>query len=167
MISGIHDDLSAVLEDFNPWWKEPGVRKALAWPVRRSPHRRLLDQLRRLDDRRAQVLLGPRQVGKTTLLKQLADDLLDLGWPAANLTYFDFEDFRLTREVSPDEIAGVRPVGTDPGRPRILLLDEVHHFPRWDRWLKYAVDNQVGRIVATDSAASLLREAGRESGQSR
>ena len=26
-----------------------------------------------------------------------------------------------------------------------LLLDEVRHFPRWDRWLKFAVDNQVGR----------------------
>lgn len=160
-------DLSPILEDLNPWWKEPGARKALAWPMRRSPHARLLDQLVRPGDWRAQVLLGPRQVGKTTLLKQLADDLLDRGWPARNLTYFDFEDFRLKREVRPEEIAGLRPAGADPGRPQVFLLDELHHVPRWDRWLKHAVDNRLGRIVATDSAASLLREAGRESGLGR
>jgi uncharacterized protein len=159
-------DLAPILDDLNPWWREPRARKALAWPVRRAVHGRLL-RLLRSDDRRAQVLLGPRQVGKTTLLKQLADDLLDLGWPPHDLTYFDFEDFRLRREVNPEEIAELRPPGTDPGRPRILLLDELHHVPRWDRWLKHAVDNRIGRIVATDSAASLMREAGRESGLGR
>lgn len=164
---GIPIDFSSVLEDLNPWWKEPGSRRALAWPVRRSVHGRLLEQLVRSDDRRAQVLLGPRQVGKTTLLKQLADDLLDGGWPPSNVTYFDFEDFRLKRQVEPEEIAELRPTGVDASRPQILLLDELHRVPRWDRWLKHAVDHQIARIVATDSAASLLREAGRESGLGR
>lgn len=113
------------------------------------------------------MLLGPRQVGKTTLLKQLADDLLDRGWPARNLTYFDLEDFRLKREVHPEEIADLRPPGADPDLPHVFLLDELQHVPRWDRWLKYAVDNRLGRIVATGSAASLLREGGRESGLGR
>jgi predicted AAA+ superfamily ATPase len=157
-------DLSPVLEDLNPWWREPGTRKALRWPVRRGVHQRLLDQVTRLEDWRAQVLLGPRTVGKTTLLKQLADDLLDGRWPARNLTYFDFEDDRLTREVGPEEIALLRPPGASPALPQVFLLDELCKVPRWDRWLKRAVDNQVGRIVATDSAASLLRE---ESGQGR
>jgi len=160
-------DIAPVLEDLNPWWKEPGARGARAWPVRRSAHARLLEQLVRPDERRAQVLLGPRQVGKTTLLRQLVDDLLDRGFPARNLTYFDFEDFRLKRRVEPEEIGHLRPAGTDPDRPWVLLLDELHHVPRWDRWLKHAVDNGLGRIVATDSAASLLREGGRESGLGR
>lgn len=166
-MSRISIALSPILEDLNPWWREPGHRKVPGWPVRRGVHQRLLDQLLRLDDRRAQVLLGPRQVGKTTLLKQLADALLDRRWPARNLTYFDFEDFRLPRPVEPEEIAGLRPSGADPNHPQILLLDEVHHLPRWDRWLKYAVDNEVARIVVTDSAASLLREGGLESGYGR
>lgn len=164
---GIPVDLSSIAEDLNPWWREPGARRALAWPVRRSAHERLLDQLIRPGERRAQVLLGPRQVGKTTLLKQLADDLLDRGWPSRNLTYFDFEDFRLKRKVPPEEIADLRPPGAIRDQPHVFLLDELHHVPRWDRWLKYAVDNQIGRIVGTDSAASLLREGGRESGLGR
>jgi hypothetical protein len=164
---GIPSDLSPILEDLNPWWREPGARKALDLPVRRGVHSRLLAQLLRVEDRRAQVVMGPRQVGKTTLLKQLSDDLLDRGWPARNLTYFDFEDFRLRREVDPEEIADLRPPGADSTRPQVFLLDEVHRVARWDRWLKYAVDNQLGRFVVTDSAASLLREAGRESGLGR
>ena len=160
-------DLSPIAEDLNPWWREPGARRALAWPTRRAPHGRLLEQIVRPGERRAQVLLGPRQVGKTTLLKQLADDLLDRGWPARNLTYFDFEDFRLKRTVNPEEIAELRPSSGDRERPHVFLLDELHHVPRWDRWLKYAVDNQIGRIVGTDSAASLLREGGWESGLGR
>ncbi len=110
------------------------------------------------------MLLGPRTVGKTTLLKQIADDLLDRRWPAKNLTYFDFEDDRLRREVRSEEIALLRPPGANPELPQVFLLDELRQVPRWDRWLKRAVDNRVGRIVATDSAASLLRE---ESGQGR
>jgi hypothetical protein len=29
-------------------------------------------------------------IGKTVLLFQLVDDLLEAGWPPQNLTYFDF-----------------------------------------------------------------------------
>lgn len=111
--------------------------------------------------------MGPRQVGKSTLLRQVVDDLLDRGWPAANLTYFDFSDDRITTAVAAQEIVEVEPEGLDPDVPRILLLDEIAGVPRWDRWLKQAVDRRVGRIVATDSAASIVREAGRESGPGR
>ncbi len=47
------------------------------------------------------------------------------------------------------------------------MLDEIRFAPNWDRWLKQAVDASVGRIVATDSAASILRAGTRESGQGR
>ncbi len=113
------------------------------------------------------VVLGPRQVGKTVLLMQTADDLLDRGMPAHNLTYFDFSDDRVTRPVAAREIAEVHPVGLIEEQPRVLLLDEVRLAPNWARWLKQAVDRGDGRIVVTDSAASLLRQEGRESGQGR
>jgi hypothetical protein len=121
----------------------------------------------RLDDRRAQLLLGPRQVGKTVLLLQVADDLLAAGWPGTNLTYFDFSDDRLTEPVTAREVVDARPVGTVPEHPRVFLFDEIRLAPNWDRWLKQAVDHGGHRIVATDSAASVLRDGSRESGQGR
>ena len=159
--------LSELLQDQNPWWRDGQLRRARGYPVRRDLQSQILSQVLRLDDRRAMVLLGPRQVGKTILLLQLADDLLDQGWPPRNLTYFDFTDDRLTEEVTARGVAELQPVGFDPEHPRVLLLDEIRSAPNWDRWLKQAVDHRVGKIVATDSAAGLLRHESRESGLGR
>lgn len=160
-------DLRAILEDHNPWWREPSLRAARAYPIRRRLQREISTRASNLGDRRAAVVLGPRQVGKTVLLMQTADDLLDRGWPPRNLTYFDFSDDRVTEPVTAREVAEVLPVGWAEDHPRALLLDEVRLAPSWARWLKQAVDRGNDRIVVTDSAASLLRDAGRESGQGR
>jgi hypothetical protein len=162
-------DLNAIVEDQNPWWREPTRRTAGRFPVRRDLQGVLLEHVLDLEDRRATVVLGPRQVGKTTLVLQTADDLLDRGWPPHNLTYFDFSDDRILQPVTARQVVDAHPVGFDGEQPRALLLDEIHLAPSWPSWLKQAVDRGGGRdrIVVTDSAASLLREAGRESGQGR
>ncbi|HVT58776.1 MAG TPA: ATP-binding protein [Thermoanaerobaculia bacterium] len=128
----------------------------------------MIERIRRLADRRAVVVTGPRQVGKTVLLLQTADDLLSAGWPPANLTYFDFSDDRLLADVTPRQLVAAQPEGVVPDHPRALLLDEINVVPRWDRWLKQAVDTGQGlRVVATGSAASWIRAGGQESGQGR
>lgn len=159
--------LSDILQDQNPWWRDGAIRRARTYPVRRDLQPQLLSRVVRLEDRRAFVLLGPRQVGKTVLLLQLADDLLEAGWPPRSLTYFDFSDDRLTERVAARDVVDALPEGLDPERPRVFLFDEIRQAPLWDRWLKQAVDHGRDRIVATDSAASLLRDGSRESGQGR
>jgi predicted AAA+ superfamily ATPase len=160
--------LHEILQDQNPWWRSGEARRALSYPVRRQRQREMVKRVWRLQDRRAALVLGPRQVGKTVLLLQTCDDLLDQGWPAANLLYFDFSDERLGGDVEPRRLAEMLPTGLDPSHPRALLLDEVSRAPRWDLWLKRTVDAASGaRIVATDSAAAVLRQGGQESGQGR
>ena len=160
--------LNEILQDQNPWWRSGEARRAVSYPFRRKRQREMVARMWRFKDRRAALVLGPRQVGKTVLLLQTADDLLDQDWPAANLLYFDFSDERLSGDVEPRRLAETRPTGFDPNHPRALLLDEVSRAPRWDRWLKQAVDAASGaRIVATDSAAAALLKGGRESGQGR
>ena len=160
-------DLLALLEDHNPWWRDSARRRASDYPIRRDLQPVVVERIGRLESRRATVVRGPRQVGKTVLLLQTADDLLDRGWPAANLTYFDFSDDRVTAELTAREVAEAAPPGVAEGRPRVFLFDEVTWARGWDRWLKQAVDRKAGRVVATDSSASLLRSAGVESGQGR
>lgn len=156
-----------LVSNLNPWWSDPGARGAKAFPVRREIQPRLLERLLDLGDRRAFALAGPRQVGKTTILLQLVDDLLDGGWPAGNITFFDFSDARLTEPILPSDVADVRPSTYREDHPRVLLFDEIHLGLRWDRWLKNAVDRGGDRIGVTDSAASLLRTGSVESGQGR
>lgn len=157
--------LSDLLQDQNPWWRDSAVRRARGYPVRRELQPKILNRILRRDDRRALVLLGPSQVGKTVLLLQLADDLLHAGWPSQNLTYFDFSDARITDDVTAREVVEAEPIGLDPAYPQIFLLDEIRSAPNWDLWLKQAVDARIGRIVATDSA--IQRYVSRESGLGR
>jgi len=161
-------NIEAILLAQNPWWLNPHSRVAIHYPVRRDLHSTVLTQVHNQTDRRAIMVAGPRQVGKTILLLQLADDLIQAGWPAMNLTYFDFSDDRLIGSPpEPRRVAEFDPVGTIKEIPRILLLDEISRAPRWAAWLKQAVDRSSDRIVVTDSAASLLRDQSRESGLGR
>lgn len=160
------DALGALLEDHNPWWSGSEARRAVP-SVRRDLHGRLLKHVGNESERRALLILGPRQVGKTTLLLQLAEDLLKAGWPPGNLSYFSFDDDRLTELVSAREIVDFAPVGISPQQPRLFLLDEISRAVNWAAWLKQEVDRGHYRLIATDSAASLLRAAGAESGQGR
>jgi len=159
--------LAELVASLNPWWSDPEARAGLNFPVRRELQTLLTRQLLRFDDRRALALVGPRQVGKTVILLQSVDDLLDRGWPVGNLTYFDFSDVRITEDVLPNDVVDVRPPSYDPDHPRALLFDEVSRATNWDLWLKQAVDQDQGRIGVADSAASLLRRDTRESGQGR
>jgi predicted AAA+ superfamily ATPase len=157
----------AAAEGLNPWWRSPAAR--LPWTQRQR--RALQPELaRRLssEPRRALILRGPRQVGKSVILAQCADDLLNSGWPAPNLTYFDFSDDRLLLwPTTLRDIAEHRPPGFDESRPRVLLLDEITRALDWAEWLKQAVDHGGARILGTDSSASLLRYGSSESGVGR
>src|SRR3989304_2531149 len=129
--------LNKILEALNPWWGDPQARPKIRWN-KRDLFTPLSDAIARPHERRAIVLVGPRQVGKTTLVHQLADFLLGEGFPAGNLTYFDFSDDRLTGAISPREIADIAPPACRTDRPRIFLLAEISRAQRWDAWLKRA-----------------------------
>ncbi len=159
----------------NPWWRA-GRDIHRPYPQRRDLHAKLCGQLADLARLRATLLLGPRQVGKSVLLRQVAEHFLDQGWPPANITYFDFSDWRIQGvrpSVELQHVAALEPDGTRRDVPRLLLFDEIHSARNWPSWLKQAVDEDRRqprsslRILATDSAASALRRGSQESGQGR
>ncbi len=158
-----------ILFDQNPWWQDPASpRRGQQFPRRRELFSAVLERLMRFDDRRASVVTGPRQVGKTVMLQQIADELLKQGWPPGNITYFDFSDDRITAPgITAREVVDVVPREHKNGKPRIFLLDEIGSSEKWASWLKQAVDTMDHRIVVTDSATSLVRKGGRESGMGR
>lgn len=173
-ITGIRMQLFNLLAAVNPWWAAPLHRGTQAFPQRRKAFAALWRSLEREGVPRATALVGPRQVGKTTLLRQLVDELLDSGWPPGNVTYFDFKDDRLVPPADLRDVVEYVPPEAQPGRPRILLLDEVTGASQWAPALKLLVDaarqNPEGaqiRLVVTDSAAGLLREGAWEALQGR
>ncbi len=110
---------------------------------------------------RMQFLVGPRQVGKTTLLLELAKDFGESAvYASADVPEAALPNWRegMWRRVL--ELAQAR-------KGAVLLLDEVQYLPEWSRWLKGRFDAVLRdktplHIVATGSSALHVGEGSRE-----
>ena len=94
-------------------------------------------------------LLGPRQVGKTTLVQQLRP----------KIAYISFDDKTLLDAARND------PVGFVQGLPEPVILDEIQRVPELMPAIKLAVDHQrtPGQFLLTGSANLLLLSTVQES----
>ena len=121
----------------------------------------LLQRLREPAPGRIQLLTGPRQVGKTTLLLEIAAQFGDAAvYAAGDEPDASLPGFWERRWADAEARA-------HPG-PAILLLDEVHHLPDWAKRLKGHWDRLRRRhvpvhVVATGSSALRVTTGSRES----
>lgn len=162
--------LEAQLRNANPWWR--GERLFGVPPRRRWPFDVILRGVER-PVAPVTVLRGPRQIGKTTLLNQLIDHLLDKGMDARRVFRVQFDDLpdlqRLTQPILDlvqwysDSILGrsLNKAAHELGKC-ILVLDEVQNLRDWAPQIKHLVDLQPVTAVVTGSSA-LRIEAGRDS----
>jgi len=112
--------------------------------------KRYLDDPVASDLQRKMVLLtGPRQVGKTTLCRQLMERF-------ASAQYLNWD-------VAADRMILRRQ--TWGARTRLLAMDEIHKMPDWKNWLKGVVDGRPPEqaLLVTGSARM---ETWRQSGDS-
>ncbi len=102
-----------------------------------------------LDRRKSILLLGPRQTGKTTLVKSLNADLyINLARPATRQIY-EKDPGRLTREV-----------GAMTSELPLVIIDEVQKvMPLLDA-VQDLIDSQVAQFILTGSSARRLRREG-------
>ena len=63
------EEIIAVLRQFNPWWSNEPMSDLPDW--HRPAFRSIRDWVKTPGTRRSLVLTGPRQVGKTTLFRQV------------------------------------------------------------------------------------------------
>jgi len=76
------------IERFNEWWFTGKIRKELAQPFKRHVLPKILESLK---ERQILIIVGLRRVGKTTLLYQTIEKLLEKEEPS-KILYFSFED---------------------------------------------------------------------------
>ena len=101
----------------------------------------------------AVALLGPRQVGKTTLAQAIGSEM--------NAVYFDLED--------PDDRDKLRQARAlfDRHEDRLVILDEIHRLPELLLSLRGAIDRGRGRgrrtgrfLILGSASLDVLRETG-------
>lgn len=122
----------------NPWWNNPD------WDTEHYERREFQDIIRLLDFQknkkpRAPILVGPRRVGKTTLMYQVVRAFLKK-IPASNILYYSFERADPEIQHNPDAISDIVSVWGgkeyDQRRPRLLLFDEIQNVKDWDGRMK-------------------------------
>jgi uncharacterized protein len=120
--------------------------------------KRYLDQQITNDlDKKLVILTGPRQVGKTTLSRQLLtekDSFQYLNWDISS-------DRRILQDGSWNQ------------RVPLLIFDEIHKMPNWKIWLKGIADSRLAQIANTNTPAQKILITGsarmdtfRQSGES-
>lgn len=140
-----------VLQGFNPWWR------GASFPV--PPFRRLAFQACQrylLDEslRRAVLLSGPRRVGKTTILLQIAQELLSAGREPAEILYLSLDHPILKLIPFSDILGAYHATIQAEDRNAFLLLDEIQYAQDWETEVKLLVDHRPNlRILATGSAS--------------
>jgi len=157
-----------LLERANPWWTHPGARVPGTKPVRRDAFRKVADLSLSFapgEKRRATILVGLRQVGKTVLAREVAaEGLPRLG--GTQLAIVEVDDPRLTGALTLADVLHAWDPHRVPGRPALLVVDEIQKLSSgggerdWARQLAGVVNRDEIRVLATGSAAGVLRGGG-------
>ena len=92
----LDDSLAAAVRDANPWWR--GEREYGLPPMRRWAFGPVLSHLRE-GMTPAVVLRGPRQIGKSTLLGQVIDSLLESGVASERILRLQFDQLPSLKKI--------------------------------------------------------------------
>lgn len=160
--------LLKVLYSFNSWWVNGNVPRDSTKPVKRFAYFEAHKVLDHPTIRRSIILSGARRVGKTTILYQLIEGLLDSEVPAKNILYVSF-DHPILKLFTMDEILEVYEENVSgTSEDLYFFFDEVHYTGQWDTWMKILYDHRkTCKIVATGSASPILVAQTAESGVGR
>ncbi len=159
------EELIAILSQFNPWWKGERIPDLPEW--HRGAFQELTYWIETPPVQRAIMLSGPRQVGKTTLLLQAIQRLIDSKVPPGNILYATF-DHPVCKLAGLDAVLEAwRELEPKAEGPEYLFLDEAQFIKNIGTWIKHQVDFfKTKRIVFTGSAVPLL-QTDQESGVGR
>lgn len=157
--------LNKIFLPYNPWWTD--ASRAFLLPDFKRP---IFGHLcRDLEDLPQMLsIVGPRRIGKSTLLLQIIQQLLDRGVPPEKLLYYSFDDPALeTTKIKVDELIDetMKLTSRDSsGNPTYLFLDEIQKLDKWELYLKKYYDLQYPiRVVISGSASSPIFKKSRES----
>lgn len=161
------EKITKALWQYNPWWRTPSVVKESAKPQKRLAFYEALQMLKHESIRRFIVLSGVRRVGKTTILYQLIDYLIEGGVNPKNIFYVSFDNpiLKLINvETALSVYESLYPIEGE----RYLFFDEIQYTDDWELWMKVIYDSrQDVRLVATGSASPILERGSADSGTGR
>jgi predicted AAA+ superfamily ATPase len=167
----LSQDLVDILERTNPWWMGRTDR-----PDERFRRWAFDEVLAQLKSNTAPVVAmrGPRQVGKTTLQKQIIEHLLNIDRvPPERILRVQFDDVpalgnlqqpveAIVRWFEENILRSTSNTVAAQGGHVYLFFDELQNMPKWSEQLKSLADHAKAKIFVTGSSALRIAK-GRDS----
>ncbi len=169
MLSISEKDITNRLELDNPWWEDTNSVLEKVLP-KRSYFPKFYGLVADLKIKRATILMGPRRVGKTVMIRQTIIKLIDDGIVPAKNTLFVSIDTPVYVGLSLEQILKLflDEKQLDEKAQAFVFFDEVQYLQDWEIHLKDLVDRYPNiKFVASGSAAAALKLKSNESGAGR
>lgn len=158
-------EVISVLRKYNPWWIGKTAPDLPQW--RRAGFYEISKWVENPPVKRALLLMGARQIGKTTILLQNIEELISRGIPPSNILYVSF-DHPLLKLMGLEEVTKLwRSIEVKGRGEEYVFIDEIQAIKDWQVWLKYQVDFEKGRRLVVTGSATPLSSEGQESGVGR
>jgi predicted AAA+ superfamily ATPase len=146
------------IERFNEWWFTGKIRKELALPFKRYAFSKILENLK---ERQVLIITGLRRVGKTTLLYQTIEKLLEIEEPN-KILYFSFEESSANIKEVLDfyEKYILKKVFEESGKV-FIFLDEIQYCENWSSIIKqyYDLYPNIKFFISGSSSILISKEA--------
>lgn len=157
-------EVYSVLNQYNPWW----YGKNLELPrSRRTAFQKINTWILTPPAKRAVVINGARQVGKTTLVQQVIQSLiLEHKINPLDILYITF-DHPMFSIIGPDKLIEIWQSTKQSKGREYIFFDEIQYAKNWQVWLKHQVDFSLNRRIVVTGSAIPIEEAGTESGVGR
>lgn len=153
----------------NPWWVSPKDVSERLLP-KRDYFSKFYKLVTDWDIRRATIMMGPRRVGKTIIIRQTIIDIIDNNAASPQNTLFVSMDTPVYVGLSLEQILNLY-LDTnklDHKSKCFIFFDEIQYLKDWEIHLKDLVDRYPNiKFVASGSAAAALRLKSDESGAGR
>lgn len=153
----------------NPWWDSNEIDSYYHSMKKREYFNLLFPLVTERGIKRALILMGPRRVGKTVLLYQSIQELINEGLAPREICYFSIET-PLFNGISLEELVNLYLKSTSKTvKDNIyFFFDEIQYLKEWEVHLKSLVDSYHNfKFIVSGSAAAALKLKSQESGAGR
>lgn len=161
------EQIIKVLRQYDPWWRDPSAIKNESKPQKRLAYYEACKMIKHKTLRRFVVLSGARRVGKTTIMYQMIEDLIDGGVNPKNILYVSFDN-PIIKLVHVGTILSIYETLYPLEGTRYIFFDEIQYTADWGLWMKVIYDSRKDiRLTATGSASPILEKGSTDSGTGR
>ena len=169
MLEISRQDIIRSLQRDNPWWKAIPSPEGTDFTKRRAYYESFKSLVLNWDVRRSTILMGPRRIGKTVMLKQFITDCIKDSFNPNSILFASL-DTPLYSGLSLDQLVQLFEEDRqhDPNAQRIIIFDEIQYLSDWQVHLKVITDQYPNtKFIASGSAGAALRKQSQESGAGR